>query len=287
MSADASSTHPGLRARLGEWIESPRIQNAIIVLICINAVTLGLETSATVERHIGWALLWIERAILTVFVLEIAIKLFAFGPRFFREPWNVFDFIIVGVSLVPDSGPFSILRALRILRVLRLLTKIGRLRDIIESLLRVIPSIGWIAALLALVFYVFAVMGTKLFGGSFPEDFGHLGRTLYSLFQVMTLESWSQEIARPVMVEYPYAWIYFVVFILITAFTVLNLFIGIIVNTMQERHYEMEDAKRSEVEARAHAEREEMLELIRDLHAKVDRMEKDTQSGDGSPSRTD
>ena len=274
MTADVSSRQT-FRERVGAWVESQRIQNAVIVLICINAVTLGMETSPTLQREIGGLLLWTERIILTVFVVEIGLKLYAFGHRFFREPWNVFDFIIVGIALMPDTGPFSILRALRILRVLRLLTKIKRLRDIIESLLRVIPSIGWIAALLMLVFYIFAVMGTKLFGESFPEDFGHLGRTLYSLFQVMTLESWSQEIARPVMTEYPYAWIYFVVFILITAFTVLNLFIGIIVNTMQERHYELEDAKRTELEARAHAEREEMLDLIRDLHAKVDRLEKE------------
>lgn len=262
-----------LRQAIGRWIESPRIQNLIVTLIILNAITLGLETSPTVQQHAGEALLMFERVVLTVFVAEILLKLYAFGPRFFRNGWNTFDFIVVSFSLLPDAGPFTVLRALRILRVLRLLAKAERLRHIVESLLKVIPSIGWIALLLVLVFYVFGVMGTKLFADSFPEQFGHLGRTLFSLFQVMTLESWSQEIARPVMAAYPYAWIYFVTFILITAFTVLNLFIGIIVNTMQERHFEEEESRRSQSEAQAHAEREEMLRLIRELNVKVERLQ--------------
>ncbi|MEX0730689.1 MAG: ion transporter [Aquisalimonadaceae bacterium] len=263
-----------LRQRVGEFIESGRIQNVIITLIIINAVTLGLETSELAQRHIGGFLLWTERLVLTVFALEIGLKLFAFGPRFFKSGWNVFDLLIVGIALMPDSGPFSILRALRILRVLRLLSTVDRLRVIIESLLRAIPSIGWIAGLLLLVFYVFAVMGTKLFGAGFPDWFGNVGLSMYTLFQVMTLESWSMGIARPVMEVHPYAWLYFVPFILISSFTVLNLFIGIIVSTMQALHWEEEDAKRVETEVRAHAERERMVQLLEELHAKVDSMEK-------------
>ncbi len=271
-----------LRARVGEWIESNRIQNLIIAIIIFNAITLGLETFEYVKQNAGTLMLNIERVVLTIFVIEILTKLYAFGFRFFRNGWNVFDFIIVGIALVPASGPFAILRALRILRILRLLTKVDRLRHIVESLMRAIPSIGWIALLLSMVFYIFAVMGTELFGRSFPETFGHLGRSLFSLFQIMTLESWSMAVARPVMEVYPYAWLYFVSFILITAFTVLNLFIGIIVSTMQEKHYEEEEVKRIETESRAHAEREEMLRLVRELHAKVDRLETARKTGTGS-----
>ncbi|MDN3518932.1 ion transporter [Aquisalimonas lutea] len=263
----------GLRSRLGAWIEHRRVQTFIIVLICINAVTLGLETFDVVQRHFGGALALLESAVLAVFVLEIVIKLVAFDYRFFRDGWNVFDFAIVGISLMPASGPFTVLRALRILRVLRLVAKVGRLRMIVESLLRAIPSIGWIAFLLGLVFYIFGVIGTKLFGDGFPDDFGHLGLTLYSLFQVMTLESWSEEIARPVMEQHPLAWVYFISFIMLSAFTVLNLFIGIIVNTMQEGHMEEADAKRRESEQKAHWERERMLRLIEELHEKVERLE--------------
>lgn len=271
--------HRSLRQRAGDWIESQRIQNVIIGLITFNAITLGLETSATVQQHAGGVLDVVERAVLAVFVAEIAVKLYAFDARFFRDGWNVFDFVIVGIALVPASGPFAILRALRILRVLRLVTKIARLRHIVESLLNALPSIGWIAFLLLMVFYIFGVMGTQLFGDDFPNDFGHLGLTLYSLFQVMTLESWSEAIARPVMEAYPYAWVYFVAFILITAFTVLNLFIGIIVSTMQERHQHEEESRRGETEARAHAEREEMLAIMRRLEERVARLERDLARG--------
>lgn len=262
-----------VRQRLAQWIESPPIQTAIIAVIVLNAITLGLETSATVTAHIGGFLLRIEQLVLAIFVVEILIKLFAFGPRFFRNSWNIFDFVIVGIALVPASGPFAILRALRILRVLRLLTKIDRLRHIIESLLKAIPSIGWIVFLLLMVFYIFAVMGTQLFGPTFPEQFGHLGLTLYSLFQIMTLESWSQEISRPVMAVYPFAWLYFIGFILITAFVVLNLFIGIIVSTMQEKHYEEEAERTAATEEKAHKEREEMLVLIREMSQRLQRLE--------------
>lgn len=264
-----------LRQQAGDFIESRPIQNFIIALILINAITLGLETSELVQRYAGGLLLWIEWIVLAVFVIEISLKLFAFGPRFFKSGWNVFDFIIVGISLAPQTGAFSILRALRILRVLRLLSKVGRLRVIVESLLRAIPSIGWIGGLLVMIFYIFGVMGTQLFGTSFPDWFGNIARTMYTLFQIMTLESWSMGIARPVMELYPYAWLYFVPFILVTSFTVLNLFIGIIVNTMQSLHWDEEEAARIEQDARTRAERERMMKLLEELHAKVDRMERE------------
>lgn len=261
------------RVQLGAWVESALVQRVIITLICINAVTLGLETFDWVRAVMGGALATFEQAVLAVFVLEIVVKLIAHDYRFFKDGWNVFDFLIVGISLVPASGPFTVLRALRILRLLRLVAKVGRLRLLVESLLKAIPSIGWVAFLLGLVFYIFAVIGTKLFGDAFPSDFGHLGRTLYSLFQVMTLESWSEAIARPVMERYPLAWVYFLTFIMLSAFTVLNLFIGIIVNTMQEGQMAEADAKRQASEDKAHWERERMLRLIEELHAKVERLE--------------
>lgn len=262
-----------LRERAGTWIESPGPHGFIIGLIVLNAVTLGLETSATVTRVAGTWLDAIEAAVLVVFVAELAIKLFAWGPRFFRNGWNVFDFVIVGVALAPASGPLSILRSLRILRVLRLLSTVRRLRMLVEALIIAIPSIGWIAFLLGLVFYIFGVMGTELFGETFPQWFGSLGATMYTLFQIMTLESWSMGIARPVMEEHGFAWLYFVTFILVTAFTILNLFIGIIVNTMQSAHWEEQDERRAETEARAHREREEILDLVRGMSGRLERLE--------------
>jgi voltage-gated sodium channel len=134
---------------------------------------------------------------------------------------------------VPAASALSILRTLRVFRLLRLLNKAPRLRKIVESMLQAIPSIGWVSLMLILVFYIFAVLGTTLFGGEFPEWFGDLGASAYMLFQVMTLESWSMGIARPVIEEFPYAASFFIPFILIATFTMLNLFIAIIVSTMQ------------------------------------------------------
>jgi voltage-gated sodium channel len=252
---------PGLRHRLGVWVESPGPRNLIIALIVINAAVLGLETSEGVMEAIGPWLRSANAAIVAVFVVEISIKLFAFGPRFFRSGWNVFDFFVVGIALVPGTGPFDILRSLRILRVLRLFSQVQRLRDIVESLLRALPGLGWTALLLLLVFYVFGVMGTELFGDAFPEWFGSLGATLFSLFQVLTLESWSSGIARIVMETYGWAWLYFVSFILVATFMVLNLFIAIIVSATQSLHADEEEVKR-----------QELLRELRDIRLRLDEL---------------
>lgn len=262
------------RQRLAGWVEHPVFQQTIIGLIILNALILGAQTYPAIEAVAGEQMEFLNGLIVTVFVIEILARLIVAGPRFFRGGWNVFDFLIVAVSLVPDSAGLSVLRALRILRVLRLLSTVGQLRVVTESLLRAIPGIGWIGLLLLLVFYVFGVMATVLFGSEFPERFGDLGASMYSLFQIMTLESWSEAMGRPVMEIYPYAWIFFITFILASSFTVLNLFIGVIVNSMQALHWTEEEAVQAERDEAARRERERMLALIEELHAKVDRLER-------------
>ena len=263
-----------LRDRLRRVVDSPSFERTIIVLIAINAITLGLETSDTAMEAAGPLLVLIDRAILAVFVAELALRFYVRGLAFFRDPWRVFDLVVVGFALLPTTGNLSILRAFRILRVLRLVGAIPSMRRVVAGLLRAIPGMGSVGLLLGLIFYVFAVMATKLFGDSFTEWFGTIGRSAYSLFQIMTLESWSMGIVRPVMAEYPAAWAFFVPFIVVTTFAVLNLFVGIIVDAMQSQH--LDDA---------HAEREAMMtetgnvltELralraeVRDLRGAVDR----------------
>ena len=239
---------------IATWVESPRVQYTIVALIVINAITLGLETSPTVMSRVGFWLLTIDHIILSVFVVEIAAKLYAYRWRFFHDPWNVFDFIIVAIALIPASGPMAVLRALRILRVLRLISMVPRLRFVVESLLQAIPGIASIAVLLVLLYYVFAVMATELFGSAHPAWFGTLGKSMYTLFQIMTLESWSMGIARPVMETHPYAWLFFIPFILIATFTVLNLFIAIIVNTMQTMHDATHMQEQAAIEDAVHNE---------------------------------
>ncbi|MEC7120869.1 MAG: ion transporter [Pseudomonadota bacterium] len=268
-----TSTAVTWRQQLGRWVESTPVRHSITALIVLNAIVLGLETSVTIRDQFGILLWWVNQVVLVVFVAEIALKLLAFGGRFFRSGWNIFDFLIVAISLAPTSGPLAILRSLRILRVLRLLSTIKRLRMLVESLIQAFPSIGWTAGLMLLLFYIFGVMGVELFGRAFPEWFGTLGASTYTLFQVMTLESWSMGIARPVMEMYPHAWLYFVPFVLISSFMVLNLFIAIIVSATQEVHdHEMRIEHEAEV-AQAEAERQEMLSLMRRMQQQLDHLE--------------
>jgi voltage-gated sodium channel len=257
-----------LREQLGAWIDHPRQQTFIIAVILINAVTLGLETMPQMQRMMGGALHAIDQLILAIFVVEIALKLIGRGWRFFLNGWNLFDFVIVGIALVPAASALSVLRTLRVFRLLRLVNKVPRLRNIVESMLRSIPSIGWVSAMLLLIFYIFAVIGTNLFGAAFPEWFGGLGASLYTLFQVMTLESWSMGIARPVIEQFPYAALFFVPFILVATYSMLNLFIAIIVSTMQALHDEEKQAREPEIHLN-----EELIQEMRLLRERITTLE--------------
>ncbi|MBP5858038.1 ion transporter [Marivibrio halodurans] len=230
--------------RLRALVESERFQNAIIAVIVLNAVVLGLETSETVMNAAGWLLKLLDRIAVAVFVVEILLKFAVYRWRFFKSAWNVFDFVIVAITFIPAGEGVTVLRALRILRALRLISVVPSMRRVVHALLRAIPGMGSVVTLLALVFYVAGVMATKLFGAAFPEWFGTIGASLYSLFQIMTLESWSMGIVRPVMEVFPLAWLFFVIFILLTTFAVLNLFIAIIVDSMSQEHAAEEAATR-------------------------------------------
>ena len=238
-------------------------------LIVVNAIILGLETVPAAMEGYGEILLAVDHVILGVFVVEILLRIYAHRLAFFRDPWSLFDFTVVVIALVPASGPLAVLRALRILRVLRLLTLVPSMRRVVGALLGSIPGLSSIALVLMLIYYVFAVIATKLFGENFPQWFGSIGESLYSLFQIMTLESWSMGIVRPVMVEHPQAWIFFVIFILIATFTMLNLFIAIIVNAMQTfSEQENQERKSALDETRDHIEADlhrELAELRTDI----------------------
>lgn len=263
-----SATQPpasGPQSRLERLLASSAFQRTIIGLIGINAVILGLMTSASVMAAAGPLLLAVDHVILAVFVVEIVLRIAVHRSRFFRDAWSLFDLFVVSVALLPASETFAVLRALRVLRVLRLASALPRMRRVVEALLSSLPGLGAVVSILGLLFYVAAVMATQLFGASFPDWFGTLPRSLYTLFQVMTLESWSMGIVRPVMDAYPYAWAFFVPFILLATFTMLNLFIAVVVNAMQSAAHEAE-AEHAEA---AHQERELMLEEIRALRAEL------------------
>lgn len=254
-----------MRSSLEKIVDAPLFERIVLILIAVNAVTLGMETSETLMQRFGTALKVIDTAILSVFVLEIVMRLIVRGRDFWRDPWRVFDFAVVAVALVPSGGSFSVLRAFRVLRVLRLISGVQAIRRVVTGLLAAIPGMGSVVLLLCLIFYVFSVMATKLFGQAFPQWFGTIGESAYSLFQIMTLESWSMGIVRPVMETYPYAWAFFVPFIITTSFAVLNLFIGIIVDAMQKEHEVEADASRQAVLS----ETEHILLEIKSLRTEI------------------
>jgi voltage-gated sodium channel len=229
----AAQNPPAWRINLARWIESPRVVQFIIGVILVNAVVLGLETSKDLMARWGTVLVAIDKACLAVFIVEIVCKLLAFRGLFWRSGWNIFDFVVVAVALVPGAGPWAIIRSLRVLRVLRLLTMIPSLRKVVAAFLHAIPGLGGVLLLMVVFLYTSAVLAVNLFGSAFPQWFGTLTGSLFSLFQVLTLEGWA-DMARAIMEVYPWAPLFFIPFILIATFTVLNLFIGIIVNTMQE-----------------------------------------------------
>jgi len=255
-----------ISARAEALVYHPKAQNGIIVLIVLNAIALGMETSDAIMIEAGGVLHFIDRAILAIFVAEIVLKIVARGPiAFFKDGWNIFDFCVVAVALPPTTESLSALRAFRILRAFRLLSAVPQMRKVIQALLSAIPGMFSIATLILLIFYVFAVICTKLFGDVFTDWFGTIGASMYTLFQVMTLESWSMGIVRPVMEQFPHAWALFVPFILIMSFAVLNLFIGIIVDSMQGIH-DMENASaREEREKNLGMELQALRDEIRSL----------------------
>ena len=248
-------------------LEKTIVRNGLIAVILFNALLLGLETSTSVMSQFGEVIKVLDTVCLCIFIVELLLKLFAYRITFFKSGWNIFDFLIVVISLAPNAQIFSVLRALRIFRVLRVVSAAPRLRRVVEGFITALPGMASVFLLMAIIFYIGAVITTRLFGASFPDWFGSLGLSAYSLFQIMTLESWSMGIVRPVMEEYPFAWMFFVPFIMVTTFAVVNLIVGLIVNSMQDAHQE-EENERTDVH------REEVVQRLRNIEEKLDFFEK-------------
>jgi voltage-gated sodium channel len=230
------------RERVAAFLEEPRVSNFILGVIIFNALLLGFDTSNTIRDYVGPLIDVLDKICLGIFIVEIGLKLFAHRLAFFKSGWNIFDFLIVGIALSPSAGALSVLRALRILRVLRVISVAPSLRRVVEGFVKALPGMVSVFVLMAIIFYIGSVMATKLFAEDFPDWFGTLGLSAYSLFQIMTLESWSMGIVRPVMETHPYAWLFFVPFIMVTTFAFMNLLVGLIVNSMSDAHSEESNA---------------------------------------------
>tara|TARA_B100001059_G_scaffold32724_1_gene26346 strand:- start:421 stop:1152 length:732 start_codon:yes stop_codon:yes gene_type:complete len=235
-------------------LETARVRKFITAVILFNAVIVGLETFDMAMAKACLLIGVLNRICLAIFVVELVLKLLVYRLRFFCDGWNIFDFAIVAVSLVPAAQRLPVLRSLRILRVVSVAP---RLRRVVEGFITALPGMVSVFLLMGIIFYIGLVISTQLFSTDFPQWFGSLAQLAYSLFQIMTLESWSMGIVRLVMGVYFYAWAFFVPFIMVTTFAVVNLLVGLIVNSMQDAHSEEADQKtdtyRDEVLARLKA----------------------------------
>lgn len=230
---DSSTLNNSFRDRLCAFVDGARFNNVIIAIIVLNAGVLGMQTSDALVAKYGELLDVVDQIFLTIFVVELAMRMVAYGTGFVKRPWSMFDLVVVGIALTPGAEAFSVMRSLRILRALRLISQVQTMRVVVEALLKSLPGLGSTAILLMLIFYVCGVMATVLFKAEFPEFFGTLGGSIYSLFQIMTLESWSMGIVRPVMEEFPYSWLFFLPFVVLTSILVLNLVVAVVVDSMQ------------------------------------------------------
>ncbi|HYH70641.1 MAG TPA: ion transporter [Methyloceanibacter sp.] len=260
-------------------VEDPRTERFIMALIVLNAITLGLETSATAMENFGTLLTVIDRLVIMVFVIEILARFAVQRGAFFKDGWNWFDMTVVGIALAPATAAFSVLRALRVLRLLRLITAVPALQRVVGGLIGALPGMGSILLLIALIFYVCAVMAVNLYGAQYPELFGTLGASLFTLFTIMTLEGWVEGVVNPIMETNPYAWLFFIPFIIITTFWVLNLFIGIIVNAMQEEHAKAEAEERQAERAMMQDETTPLLSEMRLIKAELAALRKEVGGG--------
>lgn len=250
-------------------VENSKFKNFIMWLIVINGITMGIETSKDIMNSSYGELIHIFNIfVLSAFTIEIILRIYAHKISFFKDPWSIFDFTIVAISLVPASGAFEVFRILRVLRLFRLVTVVPQMRKIVSALLSVIPGMLSVSALLTLFFYIFAIMATHLYGETFPQWFGDLGASFYTLFQVMTLESWSMGIVRPIMEQHPYAWSFFIPFIFIATFVMINLIIAIVVEAMGEVNKQEEEHLIEEIHTSEDHTKQE-LKALRDEIAQL------------------
>lgn len=256
-------------------------KNTIVLIILINSIVLGLITSEAIYAKFGELLEFILSTCVVIFTVEITLRIIAKGWRFFLNGWNIFDFLLITMALMPETGAAITFRVFRVLRALRMVSSMKKLRHIVSAILVSAPHVFWAAVLEMIIFYIFGIMGQNLFHEAFPQWFGTLGETVYTLFQVTTLESWSMGIARPVMKVYPWAWMYFVPFVMISSYIVLNVVVGVVVNATSDISEDDNISMKDKIKAKKVTNTElseqinELKEHILRLEAKLEENKKD------------
>ena len=265
---------PG-RNFLARFVDSPPFTAIVVATIAVNAVVLGMQTYDELEPRWGATLDALNTACLVVFVVEVLVRIAAYWPRpwnFFRSGWNLFDFVVVGAAFVPGVQQNStLLRLVRLLRVIRIVRVLPDLRVLLLGIWRSIPPLVSIGAVTAMILFVYGMVGWILFSEELPEQWGNIGRAMLTLFVMLTLENFPAYMDAAMDVE-PWAWLYFVSFILVAAFIVLNVLIGIVLNSMEEaRELDRRRALRerygvrepSPIDPEAHAPVAERIAILR------------------------
>jgi voltage-gated sodium channel len=256
-------------------VASPRFQGAVVAVIAFNALIFGLETYDAVDERIGGVLRVANDVCLGLFVVELAIRIVAYGSRpqrFFTNGWNVFDFVVIGAAFVPGVREnATVLRLVRLLRVVRIISVLPDVRILLRGMVRSLPPIASMGALAVLLIYLYGMVGWLLFGAEDPEQWGDLGQAMLSLFVMLTLEEWPSYL-RAGMEIHPWSWIYFVSYVLVAGFLLINVLIGIVINAM-------ESARREE-RAAVRAEQQELAELVQALRDTVDDLDERLNGSD-------
>lgn len=236
-----------MRLLCRQLIANPLFERTVIGLILFSAVLLGLETIEVIRTAYHHEMVLANRVILGMFILEAAIKIIAVAPRYgryFSDGWNLFDFSIILFSLIPATGQFAMIaRLARLLRVLRLISTVPKLRLIVSTLIRSLPSMGHVVLLMSVIFYIYAVCGYHLFAEHDPTHWRNLGVSLLTLFRIVTLEDWT-DVMYTAMALHPMAWVYFVSFVIVGTFVIVNLFIAVVLNNLEEAKLEQLEALR-------------------------------------------
>ena len=249
-------------------VEAPAFEFTIIAIIILNGALLGLGTSPALSERYGELIRIGSQIALVIFIVEALLKMVSASPRvagYFKDGWNIFDFLVIVFALIPATGQFAMIaRLARLLRVLRLISTIRDLRLIVAALVRSIPSVGHVMMLMSIIVYIYAIMGYHLFHENDPENWGNLSISLLTLFNIITLEGWT-EVMYAAMEVHPLAWLYFVSFVIVGTFVVINLFIAIIINNLDEAKLE----RLREIEAPVSRE-----ELVREIRATQDALQR-------------
>lgn len=245
---------PAWRRKLTDRVNSKPMKNFVVGVIVINLAILGIQATPLGQSEAKQLLNIANHICIGIFVLELLLKGLAYRWEIFKRGWDVFDILVVALAILSSST--SALRGLRALHLFRSISTLPSLRRVVMAFLRALPGVGAIGLLMMFFLYISAIMATGFFGKTHPDLFGHFGNSIYSLFQILTLEGWSMEIVAPTMKTHPWAWAFFIPFIIFGAFTILNLFIGIIVSAMQELDI---------LDRQSNSEKKDALELVERL----------------------